>query len=94
MTDQAHAGLTANDVKLLARLVTAVEHSHPVQWARDDDLDVRTGTVRRFNYATGSVDLRDATVRITTSSGTEMDMPVTEALDLLARGAMGFKGAR
>lgn len=94
MTGRAHAALTASDVKLLARLVTAVEYSHPVQWAREDDLEIRTGTVRRFNYPTGSVDLRDATVRITTSSGTEMDMPVTEALDLLAHGAMGFKGSR
>ncbi len=92
MTEQPRAAITAQDVELLHRIVAAVERGAHVKWARADDLDVRTGTVRRFNYPTASMDLCDATVRITTSSGTELDMPVIEAMDLLAGGAMAFEG--
>ena len=92
MTEQPRAAITAHDVALLYKIVTAVDGGARVKWMRADDLDVRTGTVRRFNYSTESFDLGDATVRITTSSGTEMDMPVIEAMDLLAAGAMTFEG--
>ncbi len=92
MTQPTRAAITARDVELLHRIVAAVERGASVKWQRDDDLDVRTGTLRRFNYPTPSKDLCDATVRITISSGTEMDMPVIEAMDLLAGGAMAFEG--
>jgi len=92
MTDQPRAAITAHDVALLHKIVAAVDRGAHVKWMRADDLDVRTGTVRRFNYQTASMDLCDATVRITTSSGTELDMPVIEAMDLLAGGAMAFEG--
>lgn len=92
MTEQLRAAITAHEVALLHRILAAVERNARVKWERADDIDVRTGTLRRFNYPTASMDLGDATIRITTSSGTELDMPVIEAMDLLANGAMAFEG--
>lgn len=88
--------LTLQQAVILADIVRAAQRNAKVEWLIDDTGGrTDTGTVRCVGDANGNFlnaddDIRDAFLRITTTSGWERFIPMKEVVDLVRRGYMVF----
>lgn len=83
--------LTVSDLVALAAIVDAVQRNARVGWLMPNG-DVATGTVRslgdeRGGFIGSGEDVRDAFVRITTSSGWEVFAPIAKVAEQYAKSA-------
>lgn len=83
-------GLTANEVMVLAKVITAARNGSKVRWL-DDREQLREGVARHlvqsptnWGFFNGD-DVRDAHLRVT-SLGFDLTMPVTRVMELIDRG--------
>lgn len=89
-----HPPLTSAFAFLLGDLLNWVTQKQKVAYSTDDGATIRTGTLRHlvagpgdFNFHTG--DVRDAWVRITTDTGVEDALPITQIVELMELGGFG-----
>lgn len=88
--------LTPADVRTLAAIITAADLGASVHmiWL---DVDV-TGVARHlvrdsttFAFPSGADDVRNCFLRITTTTGFDLAVPITEVMTLLDEGALRFE---
>jgi len=85
--------LTIADVIALSTIIDAASQSAKVRWWDNERGDVREGTARHivrgaddFVFIPQTQDVRDAFLRITTTMGMEITIPVRKLMDMVQRG--------
>ena len=91
MQKTEHGTLTIHEAHQLGRILDLVQRGARVVWLDPDVTgnEPQTGTARSIgdengNFITGSDDVRDAFLRITTSRGFELFMPIKKAMHLVS----------
>lgn len=92
--------LTVEDAVLIAQLVTGVTSSARVKWTSDGGDTIREGILRRVGsydghreVATGAQDVRDMHVHISTSTGVETWLLVSDIVTLMRERDFTVKSA-
>jgi hypothetical protein len=83
---QANDVFTAADVERYWQVIAGSRATAKVAWLNDND-DVVRGRLRAM-FPTARQDVRDLEIRVTTRSGMELNMPITE---LLAKPALSIR---
>lgn len=92
-----HPPLTSAFAFLLGDLLNWVTQKQKVAYSTDNGATIRTGTLRHlvvgpdnFNFSGHrDADVRDSWVRITTDTGVEDALPVTQIVELMSLGGFG-----
>jgi len=92
MTD--NRPLTVSDLVALSTIVETVQHGSRVRWLSDDN-DVLEGTARsigddRGMFLGNDEDVRDAFLRITSTSGFDYFVPMTKLAELVREGGFAI----
>lgn len=92
-----HGNLTTAEVQTFADVIAACQRNASVRWLDPNGVDVRTGVMRHVcrdesgNFLSGTDDVRDAVVRITTTdTGTEVFLPLPQFAGWTASGYVAF----
>jgi hypothetical protein len=76
------AGLTRQGVYLYAAILDGCDNEKPCKWQRPDSDSIVEGTMRHL-HVDSTVDIREATVRITAKNGFEFNYGIHEVAELM-----------
>lgn len=88
----AHEPLTVSDAIALGQILDIASRGARVRWTTDGGETIREGVARHivagpepheWNFLSANADVRDGYLRITTSTGLDVAIPVLEVVELM-----------